>query len=292
MSHPFDASSKYFMSLSLKDWLILIGEPANLDVSPLDSDLSTVSARADKVFLINGPKPRVEHIEVQSRCDRMVPRRVCRYGVLIHYDTGLTVNSTVILLHSAADGPGLTGIYKVVSENGDPFLEYRYKVIRLWELAPKVFLDAGIGVLPLAPLGKIEAEELPELLRQMQLRLESEIPRSGWNEYWTGTRVLMGLKYPDELIEELLKGIFQMFDIRESSTIQRFLNEGREEGTKQALVRVLTHRFGTVAPKLQEYIEAVSDAEVLQILIDRALDVQHPEELLPESYPGRKDAND
>ena len=33
MPKPFDASAKYFMSLSLKDWLVLIGEPADLEVS-------------------------------------------------------------------------------------------------------------------------------------------------------------------------------------------------------------------------------------------------------------------
>ncbi|MDB5390692.1 MAG: hypothetical protein JWM11_6338, partial [Planctomycetaceae bacterium] len=107
MSQPYDATSKFFMSRSPEDWLTLIGAPRDLEVIELDSDVSTVSARVDKLLEVKGADPRIEHVEVQSGRDTAVPVRVCRYGVIIHYARKLPVNSTVVLLYPGADGPEL-----------------------------------------------------------------------------------------------------------------------------------------------------------------------------------------
>lgn len=177
MAFPFDATWKFFADLNPKDWLTLVGRSAEVEAVELDSDLSTVSATADKLILIKGPKPSIEHIEVQSGRDIRMPIRVCRYGVLLLYEKRVPINSTVILLRPEADGPELTGIYRAASHDGIEYLQYRYNVIRIWEMPAERFLTGGIGVLPLAFLGKIEDERLPEVLENVRLQVESQLPR-------------------------------------------------------------------------------------------------------------------
>jgi predicted transposase YdaD len=300
VSFPFDASSKFFLSLSLKDWLVLIGRPTDADVAELDSDLSTISAAADKLIRVNGPDPSIEHIEVQSSRDVNVPIRMCRYGVLALYETHIPVSSTLILLRPEADGMELTGIFEAKSRNGMPYLQYRYQVIRLWEIPAQFFLDAGIGVLPLAPLGKINLEQLPDLMRQVRFRVERLVSPTNWEEYWTGIGVLMGLKFEPNQVHELLKGIADMIDLRDSSIVQMYLKEGREEGVaiglerglergavdeaRRILLKLLSRRFGQIDPKVQSMVDSTADLATLERLLDRIVDVASPESLFDSGH--------
>lgn len=286
MSFPYDAASKFFLSLSPKDWLTLIGRPVDAEVSELNSELSTVSAAADKLILVNGPVPLIEHIEVQSSRDIDLPIRVCRYGILALYEKRRPINSTVILLRPEADGPELTGLYEVRLPDGTLFLHYRYRVIRLWEIAPQAFLDAGIAVLPLATLGKIEKDELPAFIREVRVRVERELSPSEWVRYWTGIVILMGLKFDSNSIQESLKGIGTMISLKDSSIVrlvldetrQEALQEGRQEGlregavlaTRKHLLDLITLRFGTVNSKWTDIVEALSDLTQMEQLLSRA----------------------
>lgn len=295
MSFPFDASSKFFISLGLRDWLTLIGRPTNAEVVELDTDLSTVSTAADKVIRVNDADPSIEHIEVQANHDGDLPIRVCRYGILLLYENRIPINSTVVLLRPAADGPELTGLYEARAKDGSLYLQYRYHVIRLWEIPANSLLNAGIGVLPLAPLGKLELDELPEILREVRVRMERQLPPSSWDDYWAGLGVLMGLKYETKLIRTLLEGVLTMIkmsDLRDSSLVQFFGNEFREEGREEgaaigeirgirkAVLSLVAHRFGSIDPALESFVNSTSNLAELEKLLLLASDVDRPDQLL------------
>lgn len=98
----------------------------------------------------------------------------------------------------------------------------------------------------------------------------------------------MGLKYDLKLVEDLLKGIIGMFDLRDSSVIQKYLKEGEDKGRQEGAVDqfrknilgLVARRFGIVSPQLRVRIESESDLERLEILFDKAIDVDSPEKMM------------
>jgi predicted transposase YdaD len=289
MSQHYDATSKFFMTRSPQDWLALIGAPHDLDVIELDSDISTVSARVDKLLEVKGDHPRIEHIEVQSGRDTTVPVRVCRYGVIVHYARNLPVNSSVILLYPGADGQELDGLYVANSCDGVPFLQYRYQVVRIWELPPEAFLNAGIGVLPLAPLGKIQEADLAKLLAVIDSRVEIELDPAERADFWGGMSILMGFRFHLNVIKELMRG---RVDVEDNPLAQMLFNKGREAGRQEArqegqvqgerwlLKRTIARHFGSIDPRLEQLVENLATQAEIETFLDRVLDATSVEELL------------
>ena len=69
MSKPFDATTKYLIDLSPRDWLSLAGVvlPPDAVLEPFDADLSTVSADAVRLIRVSDvPVPCLYHIELQA----------------------------------------------------------------------------------------------------------------------------------------------------------------------------------------------------------------------------------
>ena len=73
----------------------------------------------------------------------------------------------------------------------------------------------------------MDENKLPSVIQSMRKRPDQESAEAQARMLWTATYVLMGLKYPDDLIEHLLQGVENM---KESVTYQKILREGRAEG--------------------------------------------------------------
>jgi predicted transposase YdaD len=83
-------------------------------------------------------------------------------------------------------------------------------------------LTARVVLVPLAPLTDVSEDALPDLIRRMTARIDSEPPLQAL-KLWTATCILMGLRYPSELVNRLLQGVQNM---KESTTYQAILQEG------------------------------------------------------------------
>jgi predicted transposase YdaD len=146
----------------------------------------------------------------------------------------------------------------------------------------ETYLKAGISLVPLAPLTNVTEADLPGLIRRMEQQIDKQ-PKRRAGKLWTATNVLMGLRYPEELVSQLLKG--KMEAMRESTTYQAILQEGRQEGItlgreegitvgeQQALLRQGTKRFGPPGPATVTAIEAIHDMGRLGTLLDRILEL-------------------
>ena len=80
---PYDAASKELLERDPLSWLIYAGLTPNGPVRVIDADLSTVTAEADKVFLVEAPEPWIAHFEIQSSRDISLPERILQYYVLL-----------------------------------------------------------------------------------------------------------------------------------------------------------------------------------------------------------------
>ncbi len=145
---------------------------------------------------VESDPPYLFHPEFQSSREVRMDERILRYNVLAGYEHRLPVLSVVFLLRKSADKPHLSGRLQKADSLGRPYLDFHYRVMRLWEQPVENVLTGPPGLLPLAPLTDVLPGDLPEIVQRMERRLQNEVSPSEANELWTGTFVLMGLRYP------------------------------------------------------------------------------------------------
>jgi predicted transposase YdaD len=169
-------------------------------------------------------------------------------------------------------------------------------------------LSAGLPVLPLAPVSRVEAEQVPEVLVAISERLISEPSPEQAATLWAATKVLMGLRYSSEKVEEMVRGVSAMIlgirGIEESSVYQDIfakgeakglvegLVEGRAEGlaegfiegrtdeARQAVLQLGRKKLGQPDDGVRMRIAAIADVDRLNSLLERILEVASWDELL------------
>jgi predicted transposase YdaD len=87
--------------------------------------------------------------------------------------------------------------------------------------------------------------------------------------------------YPDSIAKVLLEGVRKM---KESTTYQAILREGKAEGrleeAKRILLRQGRKRFGQPKAAVKSKIDAIADLAQLERLSDRVLDATSWDELI------------
>ena len=282
MSKPFDATTKFLIDTAPADWLRLAGITleSGAVVEPLDADLSTISANADRLLRVsNIEKPCLYHIELQASNDARFDERVFWYNSLARYEFRLPVYSIAFLLRRAADGVQVKGM--ISETNGSHHLAFRYALVRVWQLSVDTLLTGGLATLPLAPLAAQTPDEASELVRVVHNRFDSEADIEQARELSAATFILLGLKYDKAFIETLTKGIQKM---RESVTYQMILDEGREQGrdegrdegriqeARENILALGTRRYGTPTDAQRTRIQSENSRTQLEIWLLSLLD--------------------
>jgi predicted transposase YdaD len=287
MPLPFDATLKELVQGYAADWLALLHETPAGPIEVLTPDLSTVTAFTD-VVLHTGTT--LLHLDFQSGPDTALPRRVLLYNVLLFDGYGLPVHSVVVLLRPRADRGDLsdTVSYEARPERGG--LHFRFEIIRLWQMPVERLLTSGLGTLPLAVLGQLPEgrpadEALAEVIARLSERIETEASPEQGPILLTASFVLMGLRLSRDRAIELFQGVRKM---RESTTYQAILDEGRAEGeikgraeeARELLLRLGRKKLGAPNAAEEQTVRALTDVERLEMLVERLLDVNTWTELL------------
>ncbi|HZY85817.1 MAG TPA: hypothetical protein VFE78_13365 [Gemmataceae bacterium] len=214
--------------------------------------------------------------------------------MLLHRHYGLPVHSLVVLLRPSANRSDLTGR---VSYEGRPRrgrLDFQFEVVRLWQVPVDTLLAGGLGTLPLAPLGQLPGgaapeEALPAVIGRLVERALAELPEPEAGRLLTGAFVLTGMRIGPELAVPMFQGVRAM---RDSTTYQYILEEGRQEGRQEGLAmgrveeaqRTLLRqgriRFGAPDGATETALRAITDLERLEGLLDRLVTVSGWQELL------------
>ena len=118
------------------DWAALLGVAAR-SVEVVDADVSTVTAAADKVLLVRSDQgDRIQHFDFQASPDASLPQRSHGYSAVLEARHGLPVESVVFLLRPEANLRAINGVYEQrLPGEAEPYLRFRYRVIRVWELS-------------------------------------------------------------------------------------------------------------------------------------------------------------
>jgi predicted transposase YdaD len=287
----YDPTLKELVETEPESWPVLFGRP-RAPTTVIDADIATVSGAADKVLHVAGDPPYLLHLEFVTGHD--AAELLVRHSLLDHRHQ-TRVRSGVVLLRPEADSPQLTGDYRRVFPDEETYLTFRYRVVRVWQLAPGPLLSGGLGLLALAPISNVTESELPGIIRQMEERLSSRRWRKRAAMVWGAAYILLGLRYSPELASQLFRGVLSM---KESSTYQAILEEGRQEGrtegraegavaeAKKMLRRLGDQAFGPPDARTAAIIEGIDDLAHLEELLDRILSASGWQDLLGQPSRG------
>ena len=162
----------------------------------------------------------------------------------------------------------------------NPYLAFRYQVIRVWQVPVERFLTGGLGTLPLAPISDVAEPELPSVIDRMR-RQTKEWASSKARDMWAASYLLMGLRFEPLIVKSVLQGVLTM---EESTTYREILAKGAQAGAlaeaKKTLLLLGRERFGRASARVKQTIEAISDLERLEHLELQVLKAANWEELL------------
>lgn len=279
MDRPFDPTLKTLAELSPTDWLPL-ARRRRRRVTIEDSDIGTiVSGATDKLFRVHDEPEYLLHLDFESghfRAD--LPLRLRLYNSVIEYRHQRVVLSVPVLLRPAADSPQWDGLLQRGLPNELPVSTLRYEVIRVWELPVEQLLAGGSGTLALAPISNVPEGEVRQVIRRMKERLSGPKPPRRAADVWAAAYVLLGLRYSDQMANNLFAEVLGM---EESVTYQAIVRRGRAEEGRRLLLLLGESKFGPADAAARAAIERIDDLSQLEELVVRHSSVNSWQELLP-----------
>jgi hypothetical protein len=282
----FDVSAKELIWDDPANWLERLSIGPRGPTVVIESDITALTAAADKVIHVEGPRPYLVNFEVQSSSQTdLVETTWFRQAALFHRHR-LPVLTVLVLLRREANSAGLTGQFEIRLPDGLLANQYNYRVVRIWQDEPELYLTSGVNLVPMAPLTNVAESALPELVQRMADRINAE-PEARAAMLWTATYLLMGLRFTNEFATQLLEGVQNM---QESTTYQAILKEGLDKGliegrnegliegrvseAQRLLLMLGETRFGEADEAIRRSVEAILDLERLERLTRRVLDTK------------------
>src|SRR5271155_2906730 len=134
---PFDTVTKDLLEADPLAWLQLVGLPGEA-VRMEDTNLTTLTAEADRVMWVTHTPPYVANFEMQASHKDDGDRKVFRYAAILHYKYCVEIESVVLLLRPEAEGPGFTGRLHYRAPGSE--VTFHYRLVRVWELPVETLL--------------------------------------------------------------------------------------------------------------------------------------------------------
>jgi predicted transposase YdaD len=248
----------------------LLAEAPTL-VKVLKTELSLEPIRADSVTFLQTAN-RILHIEFQTRTisNPPLPFRMLDYSVRLIRQYNVPVTQVVIFLQETNNEIAFTEEY--VNET----TTHRYRVLRMWEQEPALFLD-NPALLPLAPLTRTTSPQ--RLLSQVAQSVARISDRNTKQDIAAYAEILAGLKFERGLIRQFLSEDA----MQESVIYQDILQKGQQQGEQlEALnfcMSLLEERFGNLDAPIIEQVQ-VLNKEQLEALGRKLLKISSIDDLV------------
>src|SRR5262249_26219596 len=157
------------------------------------------------------------------------------------------------------------------------------QVVRAWAQPVEPLLAGPLSTLPLAALVGLSVDDTATVLRTIESRVQREAAPTMAEQVRASTYLLLGLRFSDDVIDDLLRGVGTMAGaLKESSTYQKILREGREEALapgRDLLIRMGTRHLGSPSQAISQAIERLDDPKRIARLTEQVLDVTSWDEL-------------
>jgi hypothetical protein len=283
MSLRFDATLKAIVAERPGDFATVFGLPAGQPVTPLNVDLSTITAATDVALAYGEPISTIVDLNFQTGPDPTLPGRLHLYNAALHHRYDVAVRSILVLLRPKADAAILTG--SLTYGEGRARVEFGYEVIRLWQQPVDAYLRGGVAALPLATLCQMPAsqpllEALREVVRAIEQRLGQEASPTEAARLMTATHVLTGLRVKKPDLASIYQGVGLMSEL---AAYDEAVEDGEIKGRHWVLLRLGQQRFGPPEPNMELELKSIRDLDRLGRLTAAILTVKSWPELLATS---------
>jgi predicted transposase/invertase (TIGR01784 family) len=193
----------------------LLGIPMPLTVLQ-PTELSLEHIRSDSLILLQGKKA-ILHIEFQTAPKPNLSLRLADYRIRIHRKfPGCTIYQIVIYLRKTRSPMVYQTQFSVAGMTGS------FQIVRLWEVPPEELMNYP-GILPFAVLGQTTN---PERTLRQAVRSMGQLSEDQQHETLGAAYILSGLRLEADVVAKIIRRDM----MRESTTYQAILEEGREEG--------------------------------------------------------------
>ncbi|MEA5497840.1 Rpn family recombination-promoting nuclease/putative transposase [Limnoraphis robusta] len=232
-------------------WL-LGTNPGTIQV--LKTELSLEPISADAITFLQTSE-QILHLEFQTQptSEPPLPLRMLDYWVRLYRKYRRPIQQFIIFLQATTSEVVFTEEF--VTET----TRHRYRVIRMWEQNPAIFLNDR-ALLPLAPLAETNSPET--LLTQVAAEVAKIEAIEQRRNVLAAVQIIAGLRYDKTLIKQLLREdimresvIYQ--DILQQG-VRQGVQQGRGEGEASLIIRLLTRRFGELSPEVIQRIRSLS----------------------------------
>jgi len=284
-----------------------VGSAEPLVVEEQDKELPALSREVDFVARVGWQEEEALLLmEFQTVWQGDMPRRMAGYTWRLYERYDLPVHPVVVVLRP---GGLLETSWRMVTW-GRPVASCTFDVMALWEVDAGAVMEQELtGLYPLLPLMRWEEESEPAsiLERSQRLILEGIVPREARADAYVGLRVLSGIRYPWELVQQILhrrelmlespayreileegrqagreEGLEQGLEKGLEQGLEKGLEQGREQGLRDDVLAALEVRFGSVPAALAERVREMRGRPELEALLRRAIVVESLEEFVRE----------
>lgn len=166
----------------------------------LSPELPAAARQADLVWdvVFADGSPGVLHIELQTKADAAIGRRLAEYSLRLHVRDDRPVYSIVIFLRPVVSLPQSPYVMACM---GEPRHTFVFDSIRLWELQPELVL--GTNYYTLWPLAALMADVTVESTVALAQRIaQTPLPRHERSELTGLLTLLAGMRLPRQAILE------------------------------------------------------------------------------------------
>jgi predicted transposase/invertase (TIGR01784 family) len=249
----FDPTCKFLaenFSADFATWLL--GEPITFTkLTP--TELSLEPIRADSLILLDSDD-LILQIEFQTEPDPTMPFRMADYRLRLYRRfPHKRIRQIVIYLNPT----GSELVYQTLFEI--PGMRHEFEVIRLWEQPTEPFLEAT-GLLPLAVLTK--TPDKAQTLRQVAAKVDAIAEKRVQSNVAASAGILAGLILEKGFINQVLRREIMQQSVIYQEILQEGEQKGRQEGRQEGeltfALRLISHRFGTIAPETEVQIKTLS----------------------------------
>jgi predicted transposase YdaD len=279
----YDRTMKRLTSVFTSDYVqfVLGAQPVDaepVDIEEQDKELPALSREVDFVARVRMDGQSILLlIEFQTVWAADMPQRMAGYCWRLYERYHEPVYPVVVVLKPG----GVLQRAWTMRARGRLVASCRFEVMPLWKMdAESVVSQKLVGLYPLLPLMRWPEKKPQDVLEQSQQLILDQIPdREPRADAYVALRVLSGIAYPLELVEQILQRRALML---ESPVYRKILEEGRQEGLCADVLAVLEVRFGQLPASLAQQVAQVTDRDRLEALHRRAVVVESLEVFVQE----------
>lgn len=269
MTQPADIGSKRLISLAPESWVQWVTQFPDVEVRDIiSSDFQWVRRESD--VLVRAYTPEYGEFlllnELQLRYKPEMPKRMRAYAALAEEKYNLPAYPVLVNILQERNVAIPT---RYESEFAGLQARQDYRVINLWEVDVEIAFQQSVKtLLPFVPVLRGGAEESTVRRALQTLRADEQL-----NQLETLLAFFATFVLDSALVQQIMR--WDMAILSESPWYHEILAQGRKEGKKEEgvvmIVRLLTRRFGSVSPELQESLHRLS-LEQLEELSELLLD--------------------